>query len=206
MFSEFNPAAERNKQPLLEAIAPWLADAAEVLEIGAGSGQHACHFARHLPALRWQASDRPAGVAALAARLAAEGPPGMPAPLALDVQQRPWPLALVDAVYAANVVHCMDWPGVEALFAGVAAVLAPRGVFLLYGPFNRDGRYTSEGNARLDAWARGLDPAFGLRDRAALEALAARVGLWLCEDCPMPANNHLLVWRPLDPGTGSPQR
>ena len=194
MFQDFSPAAERNKAPILAALEPLLEHAHEVLEIGAGSGQHACHFAAALPWLRWQASEHPTGVATLAANLAGADI-ALPAPLALDVRLKSWPVTEVDAVYAANVVHCMTWPAVEALFAGVAQVLRAGGPLLLYGPFNRDGRFTSEGNLRLDAWARGLDPDFGLRDLAELEALAARVGMALCENLALPANNQLLVWR-----------
>ena len=198
MSGPFNPAGERNKVPILAALAPYLSAVREVLEIGAGSGQHAAHFAAELSHVRWQTSEQAENLAGLAFNLAACALPNLPAPLALDVLQQPWPLARCDAVYAANVVQCMTSPAVEAMFRGVAALLGDDGCFLLYGPFNREGRYTSEGNARLDTWARGLHPDFGLRDRAALELLAGRMGLRLCEDLVMPANNRLLVWRRFD--------
>jgi hypothetical protein len=67
------------------------------------------------------------------------------------------------AAYSANTAHIMAWDGVHAMFEGVAEALAPRdstagGIFFLYGPFNIDGQFTSEGNKSLDAWAkvRGL--------------------------------------------------
>ena len=41
---------------------------------------------------------------------------------------------------------------------------------------------------------RGRDPASGLRDFEAIVALAAKNGLTLQEDNPMPANNRLLVF------------
>ena len=198
MSGPFNPAAERNKAPILAAMTPYLGAAREILEIGAGSGQHAAHFATELNHLRWQASEQLENLVGLAFNLAQCALPNLPPPLALDVLRQPWPIARCDAVYAANVVQCMTSAAVEALFSGVVTVLARDGCFLLYGPFNREGRYTSEGNARLDAWARGLHPDFGLRDRAALEVLAGRVGLRLCEDRVLPANNQLLVWRHLD--------
>src|SRR5262245_25340469 len=52
-----NPAAERNKQPILEAMRLWLPAAGIVLEIASGTGQHIVHFARALPALTWQPTD-----------------------------------------------------------------------------------------------------------------------------------------------------
>jgi SAM-dependent methyltransferase len=195
MNRPFNPAAERNKAPILAAIAPYLQGAREVLEIGAGSGQHALHFAAALPHLRWQASEQAENLAGLAANLRDAALANLLPPIAFNVLYEPWPVATLDAVFAANVVQCMSSPALAALFRGVGAHLAASGVFLLYGPFNRDGRYTSEGNQQLDTWARSLDPDFGVRDRGVLEALAARAGLALCEDHVMPANNQLLVWR-----------
>ena len=198
MTGPFNPAAERNRVPILAAISPYLTQAREVLEIGAGSGQHALYFASLLPHLRWQASEQPANLAGLAFNLAQPAMINLPTPLALDVLDQPWPRRDLDGIFAANVVQCMRWEAVEAMFGGVAAALAADGVFLLYGPFNRDGRFTSEGNLQLDAWARSLDAGFGLRDRAVLETLASQHRLRLWQDHPMPANNQLLCWRRLD--------
>jgi hypothetical protein len=109
----------------------------------------------------------------------------------LDVDN-PWPPVEADAVFSANTTHIMSWPQVERLFAGIAR-LAPETV-ALYGPFNYGGRYTSESNARFDAMLRRNDPASGLRDFEAIEALARQAGFALREDNAMPANNRLLVF------------
>ena len=198
MTGPFNPAAERNKVPILVAIAPYLTHASTVLELGAGSGQHALYFASQLPHLRWQATEQPGNLTGLMLNLTSAVLPNLAVPVGLDVLVQPWPWRALDAIFAANVVQCMAREAVEAMFRGVAASLAGDGVFLLYGPFNRDGRFTSDGNQQLDAWARSLDVRFGLRDRAALETLAGQHRLRLCDDQAMPANNQLLCWRRLD--------
>lgn len=195
MSRPFNPAAERNKAPILAVIERYLLRARTVLEIGAGSGQHALFLAAQLPHLRWQPSEQPSQLADLRENLRGAALANLCPAIELDVLAPHWPLDGLDAVYAANVVQCMTSPALAALFRGVGAQLAADGVFLLYGPFNRDGRFTSEGNQQLAAWARSLDADFGLRDRALLEQLAARHGLYLCDDHAMPANNQLLVWR-----------
>jgi hypothetical protein len=65
----------------------------------------------------------------------------------------------------------------------------------LYGPFNYDGKFTSESNARFDAWLKSRDPNSGVRDFEALNRLAESHGLRLQQDVSMPANNRILVWR-----------
>ena len=79
------------------------------------------------------------------------------------------------------------------MFAGIGRMPAVK-TFCLYGPFNYDGRHTSESNARFDAMLRARDPASGLRDFEKIVALAEAAGLTLAEDNAMPANNRLLVF------------
>ena len=179
----FSEASERNRGPILEVLRRVFSKSRRVLEIGAGTGQHAACFAPELPHLAWQASD-------VAANL-----PGIRAwgiePIELDVDKA-WPAVGADAVFSANTTHIMSWPQVERMFGGIGRI-APT-VFALYGPFNYNGRPTSESNARFDAMLRGRDPASGLRDFEAIEALAGRNGMALREDNAMPANNRLLVF------------
>jgi hypothetical protein len=68
-------------------------------------------------------------------------------------------------------------------------------VLCVYGPFRFGGRHTSDSNAAFDAYLRERDPASGIRDFEALDALARAQGLTFSADHPMPANNRTLVWR-----------
>jgi SAM-dependent methyltransferase len=194
----FSEACERNKAPILEVLQRWLGrQAGFVLEIGAGTGQHAVHFARHLPRLSWQPTEQPENLAALAARAALEGSSNLLAPLALEVGQAVWPCESdsVDAVFTANTLHIVSWPQVKALFRGVGRVLRDDGLLVVYGPFRYGGQFTSHSNAVFDETLRVRDSAGGIRDFEAVDALAAAGGLRLVEDCAMPANNQTLVWR-----------
>jgi SAM-dependent methyltransferase len=191
----FSDACERNKDPILAVLLEAFADCSRVVEIGAGTGQHAVHFAHHLPQLEWQPTDRAEWLEGLAARVAAEGPPNLIAPVELDVLREPWPPLRGDAVFSANTLHIMSWPAVEALFAGLRRMLEPGGVLAVYGPFKYRGAFTTRSNADFDAMLRERDPASGVRDFEAVNALAEAAGLTLQADYPMPANNQLLVWR-----------
>jgi hypothetical protein len=81
------------------------------------------------------------------------------------------------------------------MFAGIGAVLKPGGVFCLYGPFNKNGGYTSDSNARFDQWLKQRDPDSGIRHQEDLQQLATAQGLSWQREHAMPANNAILVWR-----------
>ena len=191
----FSDACERNKEPILAVLREAFADCTRVVEIGAGTGQHAVHFARNLPHLAWQPTDRSEYLDGLAARIAAEGPPNLAQPVELDVLRQPWPPLAGDAVFSANTLHIMSWPAVESLFAGLPGALEPGGVLAVYGPFRYRGQFTTASNAAFDAMLRERDPESGLRDFEAVDALAQAAGLQLQADHAMPANNQLLVYR-----------
>jgi SAM-dependent methyltransferase len=190
----FSDACERNKDPILAVLREAFAGRTRVVEVGAGTGQHAVHFARHLPHLQWQPTDRADYLPGLAARIAAEGPSNLAAPVELDVMQSPWPPVRGDAVFSANTLHIMSWQAVEALFAGLPTILEPGGVLAIYGPFRYRRRFTTGSNAAFDAMLRERDPESGVRDFEAVNALAESAGVKLQADHAMPANNQLLVW------------
>jgi cyclopropane fatty-acyl-phospholipid synthase-like methyltransferase len=121
--------------------------------------------------------------------------PNVLPPLALEASQTDWRSGRYDAVFSANTLHIMSWSEVEHFFAGVGAVLEPGGVLAVYGPFNYNGAFTSDSNARFDAWLKSRDPASGVRDFEAVNALAHAQGLLLQHDIAMPANNRTLVWQ-----------
>ena len=57
MNKPYAPAADRNRDPILEILRGRFADRRSVLEIGSGTGQHAVYFAAALSWLTWQTSD-----------------------------------------------------------------------------------------------------------------------------------------------------
>jgi hypothetical protein len=107
----FSPSSEENKQPILEVIAPRLAAARSVLEIGSGTGQHGVHFAVALPQLRWQCTDVAYHLPGIRLWIEEAGLPNLPAPLELDVDAD-WIDAFrntgYDAIFSANTAHIMS--------------------------------------------------------------------------------------------------
>ena len=198
----FSIACERNREPIARALDPFMADRRHVLEIGSGTGQHAVFFAARWPWLQWQPSDHPDHLPGIAAWRDDAGLANLQAPFALQAALPPSPALPVpagtrqfDAVFTANTLHIMGWEQVQALFAGLPSLLEAGALLAVYGPFNYDGRFTSDSNAQFDGWLKARDGRSGIRDSEAVQALAAAQGLIAQDDLAMPANNRLLVWR-----------
>lgn len=191
----YSESCEQNQAPILEVLRTEFADRLKVLEIASGTGQHAVFFGRALPHLSWQTSELEQNHAGIQAWLDEANLPNVLAPVAIDVNAAAWPIERVDAVFNANTVHIVSWPGVERLFAGIGRVLSVDGIVCMYGPFNYDGKFTSESNARFDIWLKSRDPDSGVRDFEAVNQLAEAQGLRLLKDISMPSNNRTLVWK-----------
>ncbi|MFA5241048.1 MAG: DUF938 domain-containing protein [Sulfuricella sp.] len=194
-------SCEQNRDPILAVLREVFAERKNVLEIASGTGQHAVYFGQALPHLSWQTSELPENHPGIQAWLDEARLPNVLPPLTIDLNDAAWPLATaVDAIFNANTVHIVAWPAVQRMFAGIGRVLVPGGLVCLYGPFNYGGNFTSESNARFDAWLKARDPQSGVRDFEAVNQLAVSQGLTLLQDISMPANNRSLVWRKVDAG------
>ncbi|MCG7972928.1 MAG: class I SAM-dependent methyltransferase [Candidatus Thiodiazotropha taylori] len=190
----YTEACDENKVPILDQLLRLFSETRSVLEIGSGTGQHGVFFAAAMPDLTWQTSDREENHEGIQAWLSEAALDNLLSPLTLDVTSD-WPKSRYDAVFSANTTHIMSWPAVIALFQGVGRVLQAEGRFVLYGPFNYQGGFTSESNSRFDEWLKSRDPLSGIRDFDNLNALAVDQGLIFEEDIEMPVNNRILVWR-----------
>ena len=195
----YAPATLRNRQPIRKVLREVLPEQGQVLEVGAGSGEHAVFFAAAFPAIVWQPTDAdPECLASIAAWTAEAGLPNLRPPLRLDVRTSPWRSVAdqgFDAVVSINMIHIAPWEACQGLMAGAARALRSGGVLLLYGPFMVDGRHTAPSNAAFDASLKAMDPRYGVRDIAAVSKEAALRGLTLKTQVQMPANNVALVLR-----------
>ncbi|MEM9838385.1 MAG: DUF938 domain-containing protein [Pseudomonadota bacterium] len=191
----YSPSAARNKDMIAEAFARLCPEAASVLEVGSGTGEHAEAVLGLRPQLAWQASDPDdAARRSTAARMALLG---QLAPLALDTRHDHWwteELPQVDTIVAINVIHITSREGYENLFRGAAALLPADGRLFLYGPMKRRG-VTEESNLQFDASLKSRDPSWGVRDLDdELQPLGARFGLAFAHAEQVPANNHVVLF------------
>jgi SAM-dependent methyltransferase len=123
----FSPAADRNKQPILDILRTVLPASGSVLEIASGTGQHAVWFAAAMPGWTWQPTDADASaLPAIAAWTAQARLRKVLPPLLLDVMSPQWPeggaafAMQFDAIYCANMLHIAPSASCAALMQGAA--------------------------------------------------------------------------------------
>jgi SAM-dependent methyltransferase len=190
------PSTARNRQPILDVLAPRLPPRARVLEVASGAGEHAMFVADALPGITWQPSDRDdEALTSIAAWRGACGLSNIAAPVRLDAADlATWPAGPFEAVVCINMIHISPWAATQGLMAGAAEVLAPGGRLILYGPYLEAEVETAPGNVSFNESLKSRDPAWGIRDLADVKAEAAANGLVFAERIAMPANNLTVLF------------
>jgi len=189
------PAAQRNREPILAVLRDVLPPVGLVLEIAAGSGEHAVHFARAFPALAWQPTDPDAAArTSIDAWVEEEGADTVRPALALDAAGDVWPVTQADALVCINMIHISPWDATLGLLRGAARVLPAGAPLFLYGPYRREGHAIEPSNAAFDESLKSRDPRWGLRLLEDVTACAEEQGFALQKVIEMPANNLSVVF------------
>ncbi len=191
------PATLRNREPIAAVLERELPDSGTVLEIAAGSGEHAVFFAAAFPGLRWLPTDPSLEALASIAGYGAEYPgTNMSAPLLLDAAvPESWPIAEAAAILCINMVHISPWEATQGLFRGAAQLLGTGNPLILYGPYQERGVETAPSNLAFDESLKARNPLWGLRAAEDLDTLAAQHGMARSARHALPANNIMLIYR-----------
>ncbi len=196
MAKLFSAACERNRDPILEVLREVFPREGLALEIAAGTGMHAVHFAPAFPGLTWQPTDLDdEALASIEAWRRDAGSPNLQPPIRLDVTDAAWPVGRADAVFNANMIHISPFECTRGLLEGVGRILADGGPLVMYGPYVVDGVTTAPSNEAFDASLRARDPTWGLRRLEEVRAIAAEAGLDYERHVAMPANNLCVIYR-----------
>ncbi len=200
--TQANPAScAKNQEFILSVLEQVLTDSKNLLELGSGTGHHACFFGPKFPQLTWQTSDRPEYHDALHETITnANTPSNVLRPIRLDIETDPINAGKYDTLFGSNLLHCMSIENVETLIQKASA--AGIGLLVFYGPFNLiEGSYANpwnngDGNYKFDATLKMENPSFGIKDVKQIEDLCKKDGFALVQKhYHQQANNFALVFR-----------
>jgi len=188
------PSAERNLGPILDVLARHAPATGQALEIASGSGQQIAAFAAAHPGLEWQPSDVNAdNLGSIQAWRDFARRDNIAAPVLLDAAVPGWAEGRAAAlVLTINLLHLIPEAAARIVISEGARALAPGGVLMVYGPFLRGGRATSEGDAAFDASLRAQDARIGYKDAADVAGWMETATLAVTVE-EMPANNLMLI-------------
>lgn len=198
MEKPYSAACDRNKEPILEVLKEIILPTdRRVLEIGAGTGQHAVYFAPHFPQVDWFPTDLSDKLAGMKIWFEEAKIPNIQKPVRLDVAKDDFPKLKFDVVFTANTFHIMHWKDCKSFMKLLGHRLRENSRVVIYGPFKYNGEYTSESNAQFDLTLKERDPLSGIRNYEDVLSNMEKNGFELVVDYDMPANNRLLVFNRL---------
>lgn len=188
------PSAERNLQPILDALRPMLPSQGVVLELASGLGQHIAALAAERPDLSFHPTEPdPERRRIIDARARGLGNVGQARPL--DACAPGWGSGVqVQMVLTVNLLHLISDVQLAVLLDEVAQAITPGGIFAVYGPFLRSDRSASAGDLAFQAALRAQDPAIGYKELDVIESVLSVLGFAVTRR-DMPANNTLLLAR-----------
>ncbi|MEM1351658.1 MAG: DUF938 domain-containing protein [Pseudomonadota bacterium] len=190
------PAAERNAGALCELLTRHAPAEGRALELASGTGQHVTAFAKQLPALTWQPSevdnDR---IASIDAYVEEAGVENLKTAVMLDATTPGWAdlSRRWDMIVLVNLLHLISDKEARCLIHEAVGALAHCGRFILYGPFMRSGRLTSDGDARFHAQLSASNPLIGYKDDTDVKAWLEGAGATHIAVEDMPANNLAFI-------------
>ncbi len=193
----FAPSAARNADAIARVVARHAPESGTALEIASGTGQHVVRLASEHPDLDWLPTDiDETRLRSIRARSEASGLGNLLPALRFDPVTDPWPeMDPPDLVLLVNLLHLISEGHAKAILDRVAQSMSRGGVFLLYGPFRREGRFASDGDAAFDQSIRLRRPNCGYKDSRQIMDWTGAARLELLERVEMPANNLMFAFR-----------
>uniref|UniRef100_A0A1I7V3I0 DUF938 domain-containing protein n=1 Tax=Caenorhabditis tropicalis TaxID=1561998 RepID=A0A1I7V3I0_9PELO len=175
------PAAESNKDVILEVLKRFATAGKKVFEIASGTGQHVTHFARALPDVTFQPSEVDGrSLHSIVSYLDQSQLQNIRIPLFIDVAKSfdQWALPadfgphMVDIILNINMLHICSNAAVKGLFESANQLLnETSGILMTYGPYCENGHISPQSNITFHASLRNQNPEYGLKDIKFLERI-----------------------------------
>lgn len=191
-----SPSCDRNKEPILKLLKGVIGpNDQRLLEVGSGTGQHAVSFSPYFPNLKWFPSDILQNHVGIKQWIKDSHAPMVQNPIEYEVGKSTFPKNNFDLVFTANTFHIMSWELDQVLMMQLGENLKKGARFLIYGPFNYNGKFTSESNEAFEKWLKQRDPLSAIREFGEVCQCMEQAGFTLERDYEMPANNRTLLFK-----------
>ncbi|SEN07580.1 DUF938 domain-containing protein [Nitrosomonas marina] len=195
-------AGGRNREPILGVLKEKLPkDPERVLEMASGSGMHINYFAPHFEHLHFHPSDMDTEVFDNIRNLATQqGNNNIADPVHLDLTSpdtwfNPGPEKSFAVIFCINIFQVAPISIADSMMKCASHLLKDDGFLLIYGPFQIEGKFTTDSNKEFhDTLSSAGVAEWGLKDIADLKKAAADHGMELKEIIDMPSNNFSLIF------------
>ena len=191
----YAPSCDRNREPILGVLQSFLGNTKSLLEIGAGTGQHAVFMAPHFDHMDWTLADRRQNHKGISLWLGDFPNSNIHGPIEYEIPESSLPRETFDGVFTCNTLHMIPWSHCLKMFDDVNHTLLPEGLFIIYGAFNYKDQFTSESNRNFDIWLKKRDPQSGIKNFEDVTNALKTLGFQKLQDISMPANNCILVFK-----------
>ena len=196
-------AGGRNREPILEVLKEkFSTSSGKVMEMASGSGMHINYFAPHFKHLQFCPTDKDIEVFENIKNLTKKSSnDNIVDPVHLDLTDPETWLSVGDpssfsTIFCINIFQVAPISIAEGMMECAKHLLADDGFLLIYGPFQVDGKCTTDSNQEFHNTLNSTGvPEWGLKDVTDLKKAAAKHGLELKEQIDMPVNNFSLIFR-----------
>ena len=195
-----SPSAEKNMFHIVNLVSQTLIKSGNSLEIASGSGQHIVQLASSLPNYIWQPTDvDQKRITSIDHRTKDNIHKNIKPARYLDATQVGWSLNYPNQnfILLINLLHLISWKKTKILIKEIFQSLSLDGIFILYGPFMRDGKLTSKGDIEFHKNILEKDSTLGYKDNKEIKNYLLKMGFTHLNTVNMPANNLAFIFQKL---------
>ena len=192
----YSPSAERNCSTIVGLILKNIPKYGQALEIASGTGQHIIQLGSQFSNISWQPSDMDKRLIESIKGWTSENMnQNIKPPCYLDATKVGWSVKhpKQNFILVINLLHLISLNQTKILLSEAFKSLAPAGFLMIYGPFMRNGKLTSEGDINFHKNIRERDINLGYKNDIGLLKLFLKLGFMIVKTVEMPANNLAFI-------------
>ena len=192
----YSPSAERNYSTIVGLILKKIPKYGQALEIASGTGQHVIQLGSQFSNISWQPSDvDKLRIESIKSWMSENMNQNIKPPCYLDATKVGWSVKhpKQNFILVINLLHLISLNQTKILLSEAFKSLAPAGFLMIYGPFMRNGKLTSEGDINFHKNIRERDINLGYKNDIGLLKLFLKLGFVIVKTVEMQANNLAFI-------------